>query len=117
MYVDERATALNFIAIWNQFASQASNRSPCIIDPSESAVLHYAATYANLPMKVHDDHLSPSDVQKVSHVFDDGREGGDPDDIMIDPESAYVIALLDGRAVGNWRIITDSDVEIPYAVH
>lgn len=52
-------------------------------------------------MKVHDDHLSPSDVQKISHVFDDGREGGDPDDIMIDPESAYVIALLDGRAVGN----------------
>lgn len=61
-------------------------------------------------MKIHDDHFSPSDVQKVSHVFDDGRERGDPDDIMIDPESAYVIALFDGSAVRNWRIITNPDV-------
>lgn len=52
-------------------------------------------------MKIHDDHFSPSDVQKVSHVFDDGRERGDPDDIMIDPESAYVIVLFDGSAVRN----------------
>lgn len=68
-------------------------------------------------MKVHDDHLSPSDVQKVSHVFDDGRERGDPYDIMIDPESADVVALLDGRAIRNWRIVTYPDVQIPYTMH
>lgn len=61
-------------------------------------------------MKIHDDHFSPSNVQKVSHVFNDSRERGDPDDIMIDPESAYVIALFDSSAARNWWIITNSDV-------
>lgn len=61
-------------------------------------------------MEVHYDHLPSSDVQKVSHVFDDRGQRGNPDDIMIDPESAYVVALLDGGAVWNRRIITNPDV-------
>lgn len=69
-------------------------------------------------MKVHDDDLSPSNVQKVSHVFDDGGQGGDPNDIVIDPEPARVVTFLgDGGAVWNRRIVTHSDVQIPYTVN
>lgn len=65
-------------------------------------------------MKVHDDHLSPSDIQKVSHVFDDRWERGNPYDIVIDPESAYI--LPDRGIVWNRRVIAYPDIQIPNSV-
>lgn len=69
-------------------------------------------------MEVHDDHLSPSDVQEVSHVFDDRGQGGDPNDVVIDPEPAHVVTFLGDRgAIRDRRIITYPDIQVPYAVH
>lgn len=71
-----------------------------------------------LPVKIHNDDLAPRHVQKAPHVPYDFRERCDANYVVVDPESVRVVALLVESGAVRYRwIISNPDIQVPYAVH
>lgn len=69
-------------------------------------------------MKIHNDDLAPRHVQKVSHVSYDPQKRCDANDVVVDPEFTHMVALLvESGTVRYRRVISNPDIQVPYAVH
>lgn len=69
-------------------------------------------------MKIHNYDLASRHVQEVPHVSYDLRKRCDTNDVVVDPESTHMIALLvESGAVRYRRVISNPNIQIPYAVH
>lgn len=69
-------------------------------------------------MKIHNDDLASRHVQEVPHVSYDVWKRCDANDVVVDPESTHMVALfVKSGAVRYRRVISNPDIQIPYAVH
>lgn len=69
-------------------------------------------------MKIHDNDLAPRHVEEAPHVPYDLRKRCDANDVVVNPESTHMVALLvERRAVWYRRVISNPDIQISYTVY